>query len=178
MIAVGRKGIAASLAVAEPRFRQLCEEYWRLWLFSGDGYEGFVAWLVILKRQVSAEVASVWKGGSKSVDDWYERGGGPAVEKALTALAKEEERQARSEELKRLQRGATPNWTQKRASTSEPSAIGTPYRDVASRSGNVVHPQKYLMSEKPVRWRKRKPEARTRMRPRSSTTSRTQLHRK
>jgi len=89
--------------VAEGRFKDLSGEYWQIWLVFGDGYEGFVGWLDILKRQVSAEVASVWKGGSKSVDHWYKKVGAPAVEAALTALVKEGTRRKRAEELTRLE---------------------------------------------------------------------------
>jgi hypothetical protein len=102
-IAVGNKGIAPSIAVAEGRFRDLAEEYWRLW--SGAGYEVFAAWLDVLKRTVGDEVAWIWKGHSDVIDQWYESACRPAVEKALTNLVGQWDRRAREAELERLKRG-------------------------------------------------------------------------
>jgi hypothetical protein len=104
--AVDGVGIAASVKVAEERFGGLSAEYWRRWLSSSDGYEVFAAWLDILRRQTSEEVASVWKGGSKAVDRWYKRACGPAVEDALTTQVDNWRRRALADELKRLERSA------------------------------------------------------------------------
>jgi hypothetical protein len=86
-----------------------------MWLSSGNGYEGFVDWLDILKRQASTEVASVWDGGSEAIDRWFEEKCLPAVEKALTALVKKRTGWARAEELKRLEQ--TTNRSQLRGDT-------------------------------------------------------------
>jgi hypothetical protein len=83
--------------------RRRLAEYWLLWLASGDGYECFVSWLEVLKRQVSKEIASIWRDGSKRLDDWYRRAGGPEVERTLTVLVKEGAARARGRELKRLE---------------------------------------------------------------------------
>ena len=96
-------GIPSSVTVAKGRFNDLMEEYWRLWLSSGDRYESLVGWLEVLKRQVPEEIAPIWTDGSKSVGRWYKRACRPAVEKALAALVKEGTARARGEELKRLE---------------------------------------------------------------------------
>ena len=98
--AVGRKGIAPSVAVAEGRFANLSEEYWRLW--SGTGYETFASWLDALERTVANEVASIWKGHSDPIDQWYETECRRAVEKALGVLVREWAKRARRAELERL----------------------------------------------------------------------------
>jgi hypothetical protein len=99
-MAAGRKGIARTVAVAEGRFTNLSEEYWRLW--SGAGYEIFASWLDVLKRKVADEVASIWKGHSDPIDQWYESWCVPAVEKALGALISEWVRRSREAELERM----------------------------------------------------------------------------
>jgi hypothetical protein len=119
--AVDKEGIQSSVTLAEGRFSDLSEKYWLHWLSSGDGHESFVGLLDRLKRQVSAEVASVWAGGPKSVEesaakpakgdedeDLYDRVLRPVVEKALSYLVGKWGSLARGEELKRLGRGAQP----------------------------------------------------------------------
>ena len=44
-------GIPSSVTVAKGRFNDLMEEYWRLWLSSGDRYESLVGWLEVLRQQ-------------------------------------------------------------------------------------------------------------------------------
>ena len=45
-------GIYSSVKVAGGRLNDLMAGYWPLWLSSDDGYECFVGWLEVLKRQV------------------------------------------------------------------------------------------------------------------------------
>ena len=87
--ATDEAGIRSSVKVTEGRLNDLMAEYWPLWLSSDDGYECFVGWLEVLKRQVSEEIASIWTDGAKPLDVWYKRACGPAVEKTLAAGVKE-----------------------------------------------------------------------------------------
>ncbi len=96
-------GIFSSVTVAQARFNDLMVEYWRLWYSSGDGYESFAGWLGLVKRQVTDDIATIWKGESKRLDRWYKRACGPAVEEALESLVEEGIGRARAEELKRLE---------------------------------------------------------------------------
>ena len=96
-------GVFSSVTVAQARFNDLLVEYWRLWCSSGDGCESFGGWLRLLKRQVTDDIASIWKGESNSLDRWYKRACGPAVEEALESLVEEGIGRARAEELKRLE---------------------------------------------------------------------------
>jgi hypothetical protein len=98
---VDHGGIAPSVALAEARFKDLVAEYRPLWLSSRDVYDVFAAWLDTIKRQVSTELASVWKGGSELHDRWYQRACAPALDRSLAALVKEWTRRALADELKR-----------------------------------------------------------------------------
>jgi hypothetical protein len=102
--AVDHVGIRPSVNVAERRFKDLCHEYWGLWYSSGGGYETFEDWLHVLKLQVSEEVASIWKPGLEAVHRWYQRACAPAVDNALDTLVTRGTRQAREQEVKRLER--------------------------------------------------------------------------
>jgi hypothetical protein len=128
-------GIAPTVALAEARFKDLFAEFYRLWLSSGDGYEGFAGWLDILRRQVTIEVASVWEGGPKAIRRWYKRACGPAVEKALTALVKRGTTRARADELKRLEQGETPTGKSQKSTKprGSPSIIGGLPKDAIVR---------------------------------------------
>jgi hypothetical protein len=101
-------GVFSSVTVAQARFNDMLVEYWRLWYSSGDGYESFGGWLRLLKRQVSDDIALIWKGESKRLDRWYKRACGPAVEAALESLVEEGIGRARAEELKRLEARTKP----------------------------------------------------------------------
>lgn len=96
-------GISPSVAVAKGRLAGLASEYRLLWESSGAGYEVHAVQLELLKGQVLAELASLWKGRSDATYRWYERVCAPAVEKELAALIKERIRQARDVELRRLE---------------------------------------------------------------------------
>lgn len=130
--AADETGVRQTVTVAEERFKALSGEYWRPWLNSGNGYEGFVEWLEELRRNVSAEVASIWKGGSKTIESWYERACGPAVEKSLAALVKEGTHRARGAEMKRLEGGAQPRGNSRKAE-AVPSIIGKLPKDALLR---------------------------------------------
>ena len=91
------------MTVAQAQCNDLLVEYWRLWCSSGDGCESFGGWLRLLKRQVTDDIASIWKGESKRLDRWHKRACGPAVEEALESLVEEGIGRARAEELKRLE---------------------------------------------------------------------------
>jgi hypothetical protein len=131
--AADETGIRQSVTVAEARFKDLSGEYWCRWLSSGDGYEAFVGWLEELKRRVSSEVASVWKGKSKPIDSWYERACGPAVEKTLAVLVKEGTNRARGAEMKRLETGAQPKDDSDKGAEAVPSIIGKLPKDTLVR---------------------------------------------
>jgi hypothetical protein len=135
--AADETGIHPSVTVAEARFTDLSGEYSSLWLSSGGGYEAFAGWLEELKRRVSSEIASVWKGGSKPVDRWFERACGPAIEKALTALVNEGIRRARADELKRLERDAKAKGTVSTDSDGNGASPAQPAKvlNVADRGG-------------------------------------------
>ena len=108
-------GVFSSVTVAQARFNDMLVEYWWLWYSSGDGYESFGGWLRLLKRQVSDDIALIWKGESKRLDRWYKRACGPAVEAALESRVEEGMGRARAEELKRLE-----------ARTKQPEDSGRP----------------------------------------------------
>jgi hypothetical protein len=91
------------VTVAQAQCNDLLVEYWRLWCSSGDGCESFGGWLRLLKRQVTDDIASIWKGESKRLDRWHKRACGPAVEEALESLVEEGIGRARAEELERLE---------------------------------------------------------------------------
>jgi len=63
-----------------------------------------------LKEQVLAEIAALWKGRSKDLNDWYERACRPAVEKGLEPKVKEFENWASKAELKGLGRVTNEEW--------------------------------------------------------------------
>jgi hypothetical protein len=132
-LAVDQTGIRQSVAVAEARFKGLWAEYWQVWLSSGSGYESFVCWLEGLKRMVSAEVASVWKGHSTSIDGWYERACRPAVEKVLAELVKGGTNRARDWEILRLEMGANSE-----ASVTTASTVKSETRDSAAARWDAV----------------------------------------
>src|ERR1035441_4613523 len=104
-------GVFSSVTVAQAQFNDLLVEYWRLWCSSGDAYESFGGWLRLLKRQVTDDIASIWKGESNSLDRWYKRACGPAVEEALESLVERR------------------NWAGARRRTE---TAGRPYEDVSS----------------------------------------------
>jgi hypothetical protein len=103
---IDREGIAPSVAIAKERFYHLAVAYWGLWSPSA-GYEIFTGWLQILKGQVLAEIASIWKGKSDAIDSWYDRTCASAVEKALLPKVKEFRGWAHNAELKQLQQATT-----------------------------------------------------------------------
>ena len=109
--AVDRTGIDASVEVAEARFNDLVSEYWGHWISQATGYETFSGLLTTLQRQVSGELASLWKGKTAELDRWHRRACRPAVEKALLALVKEWTARARTRELHDLERGETASTT-------------------------------------------------------------------
>ncbi len=131
--AADETGVRQTVTVAEERFKALSGEYWRPWLNSGNGYEGFVEWLEELRRNVSAEVASIWNGGSNTIENWYERACGPAVEKSLAALVKEGTHRARVAEMKRLEGGAQPRGDSHKGTEAVPSIIGQLPKDALLR---------------------------------------------
>ena len=53
-------GITQSVVVAERRFNDLAREYFQAWYSSATGYEIFVEWLEVLKKQVLQDLRSVW----------------------------------------------------------------------------------------------------------------------
>jgi hypothetical protein len=135
--AVDDIGIQPSVEAAKARFSDLSGEYRRRWLSSGAGYEVFAAWLDILKRHTSEEVASVWKSRSKAIDRWYKRACEPAVEEALADLVREGTDRARADELKRLERGSIEDALPKAnlAGTTPPGA-DEPARTEAGRAAH------------------------------------------
>jgi len=143
--ATDKRGIRETVTVAEERFKALSGEYWSPWLQSGNGYEGFVEWLEQLKDMVSTEVASIWKGGSKRIDSWYKRACGPAVEKSLAALVKEETHRGRDAEMRRLEGGAQPTGNSRKAE-AVPSIIGKLPKDALLRmeAGTAAFMADYL----------------------------------
>lgn len=111
--AVDRTGIDASVEVAEARFNDLVSEYWGHWISQATGYETFSGLLTTLQRQVSGELASLWKGKTAELDRWNKRACRPAVEKALLPLVKEWTARARTRELHDLDQGepqVPPHW--------------------------------------------------------------------
>jgi DNA-binding transcriptional regulator YiaG len=97
-------GLDPSIRAAEGRFRGIDSEYWSHWCSSGTGYETYAGWLDILKREISAEIESIWKGRTIVTDRWFQGTCAPAIEKALAALAKQRVAQARDFETRRLER--------------------------------------------------------------------------
>jgi len=97
-------GVDPSVSVAKGRFRDLAQEYWLIWQESGTGWEICKTWLEDVKRQVLGELASLWKGRSDAIDRWYVRVCGPAIEDSLTKSVDERVKEARSVELRRLER--------------------------------------------------------------------------
>jgi 16S rRNA C967 or C1407 C5-methylase (RsmB/RsmF family) len=61
-------------------------------------------WLDSVTRQVSAELANIWKGRSEVTDRWFDSTCAPAIKKALAVLVKQRIVQARDVETKRLER--------------------------------------------------------------------------
>jgi len=102
-------GLDPSVRVAKARFRGIDSEYWSRWCSSGFGYEVYRDWLDSVMRQISAELATIWKGKSDVTDRWFQCTCGPAVEKALSALVKQRIAQARDVESKRLERAPSSN---------------------------------------------------------------------
>jgi len=100
--AVDRVGIDPSVTVAKGRFLDLDREYWPLWQATGTGWETYKAWLDVLRKSISAEVAAIWKGRTYSNDRWYERVCGPAVDSAIAALVEQRLKEARAVEVHRL----------------------------------------------------------------------------
>jgi hypothetical protein len=96
-------GISPSVAAAEERFTAFALEYWPLWESAGARYETYRDQLAVLQQQALAELASIWKGRSDAAYRWYEIGVAPAIEQALTALAKQRVAQARDIEMQRLE---------------------------------------------------------------------------
>lgn len=97
-------GLTQSVTAAEARFRGLDREYWSNWCSSRFGYEVYRDWLDTITRQVSVELAKIWKGRSDVTDRWFDTTCAPAMEKALAALVKQRIAQARDVETKRLER--------------------------------------------------------------------------
>jgi hypothetical protein len=95
-------GLDASVGAAEGLFRQSAGEYWPLWCSSGAGYEVYREWLDWITRQVSTELASIWKGRSGVSDRWFQDTCAPALTKALAVLVKQRVAQAHDVEAKRL----------------------------------------------------------------------------
>jgi hypothetical protein len=112
-------GIGQTVAFAEARFRDLSGKYQRRWINFGDRDESYARWLEQLKVIVSAEVASLWRGGSEGHDRWYLRACQPAVEKVLADLVKEGTKRARHAELKRLETWERPNVDSGKAAEAE-----------------------------------------------------------
>jgi hypothetical protein len=102
-------GLDPSVRVTKARFRGIDSEYWSRWCSSGFGYEVYRDWLDSVMRQISAELATIWKGKSDVTDRWFQNTCGPAVEKALSALVKQRIAQARDVESKRLERAPSSN---------------------------------------------------------------------
>jgi hypothetical protein len=139
--------VTPSVGAAEARFRGIDSEYWLLWCSSGFGYEVYRDWLDSITRQISGELASIWKGRSDVTDRWFQGACGPAIEKALTALTKQRIAQAREVEMGRLDRKAPAEaW----ARTAEgglggaqvPASGGVPTAEpaVARNGGNEAGP--------------------------------------
>lgn len=102
-------GLDPSVKVAEARFRQTDWEYWRHWCSSGFGHEVYRDWLHTMTRQISNELASIWKGKSDVTDRWFTGTCAPAIERALAVLVKQRIAQARDIESKRLEQVPTGN---------------------------------------------------------------------
>lgn len=97
-------GLDPSVRVAEVRFREIDHEYWTKWCSRGMTYEIYASWLEIIKREVCAEVESIWKGRSNLTDCWFQTTCAPAIGKALARLVKLRIAQARDVEVQRLAR--------------------------------------------------------------------------
>jgi hypothetical protein len=100
--ATQESGITPSVSVAKASFTNLASQYWLLWESSGAEYKTFSDQLDVLKRQVLADVALIWKGRSDAAARWYETACARAIETELSTLIKERVRQARNVELSRL----------------------------------------------------------------------------
>ncbi len=61
-------GLDSSVSAARARFAELDWEYWSLWCSGCFGYEVYRDWLDSIKRQVSNDLASIWKGRSGASD--------------------------------------------------------------------------------------------------------------
>lgn len=95
-------GIDSSVAVAKERFVSLASEYWPIWVSNGAGHEAFSAQIELLKSQVSADLASIWKEQSDEAGAWYHQGCARAVAAQLTDIGKGWVLQAINEELLRI----------------------------------------------------------------------------
>jgi len=89
------------VAAAEGRLSDLASGDWGPWTSSGAGYETHAKQLELLKKEVLAALASIWKGRSDATYRWYESTCRPAVETALTKFVRQQIAKARSEELRR-----------------------------------------------------------------------------
>ena len=101
-------GISPSLEVAKGRFTDFALEYRPLWESSVSNYETFADQLAALKERVLAEVALVWTSHSEGASIWYQIGCAPAVERAISAVAREELTRVRMVELQRIARTRPP----------------------------------------------------------------------
>jgi hypothetical protein len=94
-------GVTSSVNAAEERFRRAGPDM-GTWCASGAGYETFAASLDSVKRDIVAELESIWKGRSAVTDRWFEQTCKPDVEKALSVLVKGRIAQARQVEMNSL----------------------------------------------------------------------------
>jgi hypothetical protein len=128
--AAGNFGLDPSVRVAEVRFREIDHEYWTKWCSRGMTYEIYAGWLEIIRREVCAEVESIWKGRSNLTDCWFQTTCAPAIGKALARLVKLRIAQARDVEVQRLERAPS------RANL----ATGTPPPEATLQGGDNLGP--------------------------------------
>jgi hypothetical protein len=96
-------GVTPSVTAAEAAFRRLGPGM-GAWCASGEGYETYAASLDSVKRDIVAELESIWKGRSAATDRWFQQTCAPAIQKALAEIAKPWIAQARDFEVQRLER--------------------------------------------------------------------------
>jgi hypothetical protein len=108
-VAAGWLGIDPSVKAAEAWFRKIDWEYWLEWCTFTDCTEHrtYAAWLEKIKRDIMAELESIWKGRSAVTDRWLEEKCGPAVEKALSAIIERRVAQARDVAVGKLEQMAS-----------------------------------------------------------------------
>jgi hypothetical protein len=97
-------GIPSSVDLAKGWFQELAREYMTLWS-PRDGCELFELHLQLIEQRVLEDVASVWKGRSDAIQQWYETVCLPAVRPAVSDVLKGFRSLARRSELAALGSG-------------------------------------------------------------------------